>query len=72
MLTDGFLDQFGGEVGGKYSLRRFKDLIQTIHDEPTIKQRELIEKSLDGWTNNKYEQIDDITLLGFKIVNSPF
>ena len=67
MLTDGFLDQFGGEIGGKYSLKRFRSLLQGIYKEPIEVQKELIEKSLDGWMNNKYEQIDDITLLGFKV-----
>ncbi|RPH30981.1 MAG: hypothetical protein EHM93_14950 [Bacteroidales bacterium] len=67
MLTDGILDQFGGENGGKYSAKRFRNLLLDIHQLPMDQQKESVEMSLDKWMNNKYEQIDDITMLGFKL-----
>jgi ligand-binding sensor domain-containing protein len=67
MLTDGILDQFGGENGGKYSSKRLRSLLLEVSQLPMYKQKELIEISLDNWMNNKYEQIDDITLLGLKV-----
>lgn len=67
MLTDGILDQFGGDYGGKYSIKRFRSLLLETYQLPIEKQKEKIEKNLDQWMNNKYDQIDDITMLGFKI-----
>lgn len=67
MLTDGILDQFGGENGGKFSGKRFRALLLENYHLPMQQQKEIFELNLDNWMNGKYEQIDDITLLGFKI-----
>ena len=67
MLTDGILDQFGGEHGGKFSAKRLRALLLENHQLPMEQQKEKFEMNLDTWMNNKYEQIDDITMLGFKL-----
>jgi len=67
MLTDGILDQFGGDIGGKFSAKRFRALLLETYQLPMDQQKENIEMNLDQWMDNKYEQIDDITMLGFKV-----
>jgi len=66
MLTDGFTDQLGGPNMKKYSLRRFKELIQSICHLPLTEQERIISDSLDQWRNG-YQQIDDITVMAFVV-----
>lgn len=67
LFTDGITDQFGGHWGGKYSIRKLKSFLHQVHHLPMITQREKIEEDLDAWMGRRYDQIDDITLLGLKI-----
>ncbi|MFW5793155.1 MAG: tetratricopeptide repeat protein [Bacteroidota bacterium] len=71
LFSDGIIDQFGGPEGKKFSSKRLKQLISDNADKPMLKQKEIIEKTLDDWQNpvdlEKFEQVDDITLLGIKI-----
>ena len=67
LLTDGILDQFGGEYGSKFSAKRFRSLLKEICHLPMDNQKVSVERALDSWMNNKYDQIDDITMLGLKM-----
>nr|MDA3780134.1 SpoIIE family protein phosphatase [Bacteroidales bacterium] len=67
LFTDGFVDQFGGENGKKFRVKRFKRLLLEIHPKPMNEQKEIISRSFNSWTQNKYEQIDDILIMGIKI-----
>jgi len=66
LFSDGFIDQFGGNYGKKYRSRRFKHLLLKIHDKPLDEQKKLLINNYKNWTNKKYEQLDDIMILGFK------
>ncbi|MFO7828893.1 MAG: SpoIIE family protein phosphatase, partial [Bacteroidales bacterium] len=66
LFSDGFIDQFGGDKGKKYRSRRFKHLLLEIHDKPLKEQKKLLDENLKNWLQNKYEQIDDIMVFGFK------
>ena len=66
LFSDGLMDQFGGDDGKKFRSRRFKHLLLEIHNEPLETQKDLIKLSLSNWMDNKYEQIDDIMIIGFK------
>ncbi|MFP4025225.1 MAG: PP2C family protein-serine/threonine phosphatase [Thiohalospira sp.] len=66
LFSDGFIDQFGGDNGKKYRSRRFKHLLLKIHDKPLEEQEKIIAENLKSWVQNKYEQLDDIMILGFK------
>lgn len=61
--TDGVVDQFGGEKGGKYKISRLKTLLQRISKEEPDKQKELVEKEFMTWMGS-LDQIDDVTLIG--------
>jgi PAS domain S-box-containing protein len=67
VYSDGFQDQFGGDKGRKYMTKRFKELLQRIHTEHVDKQPEILNKEITDWIGTKFEQIDDILVLGVKI-----
>jgi ligand-binding sensor domain-containing protein/serine phosphatase RsbU (regulator of sigma subunit) len=66
--SDGFQDQFGGEPKQKYTTTRFREFIQTIKNRPFKEQRKLLQEELYRWMQ-RYEQLDDILVVGVKIDN---
>ncbi|MGE0078807.1 MAG: two-component regulator propeller domain-containing protein [Bacteroidales bacterium] len=68
LLTDGIFDQFGGDYGSKFMYKRLKNLLVEINQQPMDSQKKIIEINVDDWMRNEYEQIDDITLLGLRIL----
>jgi serine phosphatase RsbU (regulator of sigma subunit) len=66
MFSDGYPDQFGGDKGGKFMLKRLQNLFLEIHQESMAKQKEILERTLDEWMENEV-QIDDILVIGFKL-----
>lgn len=66
LFSDGYMDQFGGSDGKKFRSRRFKHLLLEINKAPLEIQKDHIKLSLLKWMENKYEQVDDIMVFGFK------
>jgi len=66
MFTDGYTDQFGGMKNQKFTFGRLKNLLFKIHDLPMETQKENLELAFDLWKGN-YKQIDDATMIGFKL-----
>ncbi|MCK5846021.1 MAG: SpoIIE family protein phosphatase [Bacteroidales bacterium] len=66
ILSDGYIDQFGGEKGKKYMTKRFKKLILDIHEKPMADQREILWQNHIDWRGD-IEQIDDIIVIGVKV-----
>lgn len=69
MFSDGFVDQFGGENGRKFMIKKFRQLLFEIHKLPMKEQQEILDKKLKNWMGTKYNQIDDVLVIGFKINN---
>jgi serine phosphatase RsbU (regulator of sigma subunit) len=67
LFSDGYVDQFGGEKGDKFKMKRFRELIQKISHLPLNQQQEKLEQTLNDWMGETYNQLDDITILGVKI-----
>ncbi|MCP4213178.1 MAG: SpoIIE family protein phosphatase, partial [bacterium] len=67
IFSDGFPDQLGGHKGHRFTNQRFYNLLEHIHRLPMDMQEENLEKNLEQWKGDQYDQIDDILLLGFKI-----
>jgi serine phosphatase RsbU (regulator of sigma subunit)/ligand-binding sensor domain-containing protein len=65
-LSDGFVDQFGGPEGKKFMMKRLKEMLLSIHDEPMKKQKEKLLSAINEWMKDS-SQIDDILLMGIKI-----
>ncbi|MDF1546202.1 MAG: SpoIIE family protein phosphatase [Bacteroidales bacterium] len=66
LFSDGYTDQFGGEYGRKFLTRNFKILLTEISKLPMNKQNNILEETFIAW-KGKYEQIDDILVIGLKI-----
>ena len=66
MLSDGFIDQFGGERKRKYMKKRFKEKILEINGETLGKQLDILNLELRNWMG-EIEQVDDITVMGIRL-----
>ncbi len=65
IYTDGFQDQIGGERLKKFSSKKFKELLTHIHKLPLAEQANVLKKVNKEW-RAKFEQVDDITIMGIK------
>ncbi|MBI5218474.1 MAG: tetratricopeptide repeat protein [Bacteroidia bacterium] len=66
LMSDGFADQIGGPKGKKYLSGNFKQLIFENSQKPIPEQKEILNKTIEDW-RGKYEQTDDITVMGIRI-----
>ena len=66
IFSDGFPDQIGGNNKRKYLIRRFKELLLSIHQDPMKNQAEALNLILEQW-RGKEKQIDDIIIIGFRL-----
>jgi serine phosphatase RsbU (regulator of sigma subunit) len=67
IFSDGYIDQFGGKHGDKFKSKRFKELLIAISDQPMSEQKFLLDRILDKWMHDQYEQLDDILILGVRV-----
>ncbi len=67
LFSDGYIDQFGGEDNSKFMLKRFKDLLLKINNQPVEDQRKELRKELQAWMKNQSMQTDDILVMGFRL-----
>lgn len=66
LFSDGYADQFGGVEDTKFMLKRFKDLLQKIHNEPVEEQKLILYKTHKEWKGDGY-QVDDILIIGIRL-----
>lgn len=66
MFTDGYADQFGGDKGKKFMVKRFNDLLLQVHLKEALMQKGELEKSLEDWRQN-HEQVDDVLVVGIAV-----
>ena len=66
LFSDGYMDQFGGNMGEKYNVSRFKELLTSIADQPTSEQKKKVASEFKNWRGNN-AQIDDVLLMGVRI-----
>lgn len=67
IFSDGFSDQFGGAEGRKFFTRNFRNLLLEIHHLPMTEQKEILENTFKHWLGNKYQQVDDVLIIGFNV-----
>lgn len=65
MMSDGLKDLFS-EDGRKFSYKRLKDLLVDMNDIPLPQQQVRLTDEIRSWRGGR-KQIDDITLLGFRV-----
>lgn len=67
LFSDGFADQFGGPDGRKFKAKNFRALLAKNNELPMAKQRLILESAFSEWQGNN-EQVDDVLVLGVRIV----
>lgn len=65
LFTDGYTDQFGGEMNKKYMIKRLRDFIPSICNTPAERQKESFRANFRAWKGNN-EQTDDVLVLGIR------
>lgn len=66
LVTDGFLDQAGGEKGFGFGRQRLADLVGSLAGVRMASQGEAFRSALDAYQGSRAQR-DDITVLGFRI-----
>jgi serine phosphatase RsbU (regulator of sigma subunit) len=71
LFSDGYGDQFGGPEGKKFNMySALKRLISQTSSLSMVEQGKEIESNFDTWITfggTRYEQIDDVTILGIMV-----
>jgi len=65
-FSDGFQDQFGGTDKRKFMIKRLKELLLDIYNQPVELQKEILQTTHDMW-KGAYPQLDDIIVMGVRI-----
>ncbi|MCC6369614.1 MAG: SpoIIE family protein phosphatase [Bacteroidia bacterium] len=66
MFSDGYADQFGGEKGKKFMVKRLHETLVAIHQQPAGEQQNELEKQFLEW-KKEHEQVDDVLVVGIGI-----
>jgi serine phosphatase RsbU (regulator of sigma subunit) len=66
LSTDGYADQFGGERGKKFMVKRFHELLLQIHTQPMHTQQTTLSNTFNQWKGN-LQQVDDVLVMGIRI-----
>ncbi|MDI9342077.1 MAG: two-component regulator propeller domain-containing protein [Sediminibacterium sp.] len=66
MFSDGYADQFGGDNGKKFMVKRFHELLKDVHKKDMNSQRQELDRSFEQWRGG-HEQVDDVLVVGIAI-----
>ena len=66
MFSDGFVDQYGGEKGKKFKIRRFRELLLSLQTYPMEQQKKMMEEHFEQWRGS-LDQIDDLCVVGVRV-----
>lgn len=66
LFSDGYTDQFGGKNHGKFSKKRFRELLYKVQDLSMDEQLETLEKTFSDWKGEN-DQLDDVLVMGVKL-----
>lgn len=65
MASDGYADQFGGEKGKKFMVKRFNELLLAMQSESMADQAKTLDQTFENWRGD-FQQIDDILVIGIR------
>ena len=68
LTSDGFIDQFGGPDGRKFLTANFSKMLSAISMLPMSEQCDKVIETHENWITDKFPQLDDIIVLGLKVV----
>ena len=63
LFSDGVQDQFGGEEGRKFMVKRFRDLLVEVQPLTMHEQGKRVDEVLTSW-QGEFEQTDDMLCIG--------
>ena len=63
LFSDGFQDQFGGELGKKFMKKRFRELIYETRLENIEEQKQILQREFNNWKKEE-DQTDDVLVIG--------
>ena len=66
LTSDGYADQFGGEQGRKFMVKRMKNEILRVTDRTMDEQKAILEGHLESWMKG-FAQTDDILVIGVRL-----
>ncbi|MFC2129642.1 PP2C family protein-serine/threonine phosphatase, partial [Bacteroidota bacterium] len=66
MTSDGYPDQFGGDLEKKFGYKRLRTLLTEMQDMIMHDQKRAMSEEFDRWKGN-IEQIDDVLVIGIKV-----
>jgi serine phosphatase RsbU (regulator of sigma subunit) len=66
IFTDGYPDQFGGDLGKKFMYKRFKEVLLTMHSKRMPLQKLELEDHFNTWKAEHY-QVDDVLVIGIRV-----
>jgi serine phosphatase RsbU (regulator of sigma subunit) len=65
-FTDGYADQFGGDQGKKFMMKKFHRLLIEVSTLPTSEQQQKLDQAIESW-RGEHEQVDDILVIGIRV-----
>lgn len=65
-FTDGYADQFGGEQGKKFMMKKFHRLLVEVSSLPVEEQEKKLDEAIELWRGD-HEQVDDILVIGIRV-----
>jgi ligand-binding sensor domain-containing protein/serine phosphatase RsbU (regulator of sigma subunit) len=63
LFSDGYVDQFGGELMKKFKYKNLKETILKIQPESMSQQRAILDHTIEKWRGD-LDQLDDILVIG--------
>lgn len=66
ILSDGYVDQFGGPKNKKFMKKKFKNMLHDIQGQNMYDQEMRLKNEFQDWKGTQ-EQVDDILVIGIKI-----
>ncbi len=65
-FSDGYADQFGGAGGKKFKYKNLQTILTNAAKQPLSEMKQILADTLKKWQGD-LEQVDDITVIGFKV-----
>ena len=66
IFTDGYADQFGGENGKKFMVKKFHKLLVQNSSLKVTEQEKNLDDAIESWRGD-HEQVDDILVIGIRV-----
>ena len=66
LFSDGYADQFGGEKGKKFMLKRMQETLLSVQHMDMKAQGEFLDNTIENWRGN-FQQVDDILVIGLRL-----